>query len=348
MTIVTLEQLNAVANAALDFHMDKGKTFRQNEQNRPLYNHMKSAAKTFPGGKENLTVRVVGEYASNIEGFQYDDTVGYSNPGKIRTATYPWKLIHAGINVTTHELLQDGISVADSTTGANTSKISGRDATVLANLFDYKLEDLRGSWAKDFDEMYWGDGTSDPLLVPGVRSLIVNDPTNNVVVGGIDQAANTWWRNHAELAVNVSTPSNLNLVTALQTGMRQMRRYGTPRHKALAGSDFLEAFEAELRSKGNFTLEGWAGKGRIDASVADVSFKGIDIDYAPTLDDLGLSKYCYFIDTNSIYPMVIEGEDMKKHTPARPAEKYVLYRAITWVGGLVARQRNTSGVFSIA
>jgi hypothetical protein len=35
------------------------------------------------------------------------------------------------------------------------------------------------------------------------------------------------------------------------------------------------------------------------------------------------------------------------HNPARPADKYVLYRAKTWVGGLVARQRNTSGVYAI-
>jgi hypothetical protein len=45
--------------------------------------------------------------------------------------------------------------------------------------------------------------------------------------------------------------------------------------------------------------------------------------------------------------MVMEGEDMKKHNPARPADKYVLYRAQTWTGGLVCRQRNTSGVYSI-
>lgn len=347
-TIVTLEQLEAAANAALDFHMDKGQTFWQNEQERPLLRDFMTAAKSFPGGKENLTVRVAGEYVTGIEGFEFDDEVGYSNPGKMRTATYPYKLIHGGINVTMHELLQDGISIADTTTGKSDSKISGRDATVLANLFEYKLEDMKGGMNKDLDEMWWGDGTSDPKLVPGIRSIIVNSPSAAATVGGIDQSANSWWRNYAATGVNASTASDQNLVTALQKGVRQMRRYGAPKHKAYAGSDFLEAFEKELRAKGNYTLEGWAKSGKIDASVADVMFKGVEIEYAPTLDDLGLSKYNYWIDMSKIMPRYIEGENMKKHSPARPENKYVLYRAVTWVGGLTARQRNTSGVFSIA
>ena len=87
-TIVTLEQLDAVANAAMDFHTEKGQVFWQNEQSRPLLRDMMAAAQSFPGGKENLTVRVAGEYASGIEGFEYDSEVGYENPGKIRTASY--------------------------------------------------------------------------------------------------------------------------------------------------------------------------------------------------------------------------------------------------------------------
>ena len=70
-------------------------------------------------------------------------------------------------------------------------------------------------------------------------------------------------------------------------------------------------------------------------------------EYDPTLDDEGLSKYCYVIDTKRIFPKVMDGEDMKKHAPARPEDRYVMYRAVTWTGGVVCTQRNTSGVYSI-
>lgn len=345
-TIVTMEQLDAAADASIDYHMDRDQVFWQNEQNRPLLRDFTAAAKDFPGGKDLLTERVVGEYASHIQGFQFDDSVDYGNPGKLRTASYPWKLIHCGINVSHHELVTNGISVVDDIKG-ETKHLAERDAIALADLFEYKMEDMQQGMAKDMDEMYWNDGTQDPLLIPGIRSLIMDDPTSAVTVGGIDQAANTWWRNYAKINIASSAdPSQQNLVQALQKGLRQMRKFGTPKHKAYAGSDFMDMFEKELRSKGNYTLDGWAKSGSIDASVADIKFKGVEIEYAPTLDDLGMANKNYWVDVSKIRPRVISGEDMKKHSPVRPANKYVLYRALTYIGGLTARQRNTSGVFS--
>jgi hypothetical protein len=69
--------------------------------------------------------------------------------------------------------------------------------------------------------------------------------------------------------------------------------------------------------------------------------------YDPLLDDLGRSKYGYVLDMKNINLWAMEGEWMKNHTPARPPEKYVMYRAITCTGGMCAGQLNTSGVYSI-
>src|SRR3546814_6887277 len=79
----------------------------------------------------------------------------------------------------------------------------------------------------------------------------------------------------------------------------------------------------------------------------DVSFKGVAFQYDPTLDDLGREKYAYVLDTKTIFPKHIEGENMKRHNPARPADQYVMYRALTWVGGLVCSQRNANAVYSV-
>jgi hypothetical protein len=114
-----------------------------------------------------------------------------------------------------------------------------------------------------------------------------------------------------------------------------------------AGSSFLDALETELRVNGTYTQDGWAKGGAIDFSVADTAFKGTMINYDPTLDDESLQKYLFVIDTNAIYPMYMEDERNKRHSPARPHDKYVMYRAITDVVGLVCKQRNTSGVYSI-
>ena len=196
--------------------------------------------------------------------------------------------------------------------------------------------------------IFWKDGTQDSKVTPGILSFILDNPTSATVVGGIDQSLNTWWQNRAALAINNGhTAADQALVQKLQKEIRQLRRFGGRPNMALAGSDMMDWFEQELRAKGNFTLEGWAKSGKIDASVADLEFKGISIEYDPTLDDLGRSKFLYFFDKSTIYPMVVSGEDMKKHAPARPETKYAFYRAVTWVGGVCCDQRNANGVYSV-
>ncbi len=119
-------------------------------------------------------------------------------------------------------------------------------------------------------------------------------------------------------------------------------------HMMFAGSDFLDALEKELRVNGTYTQNGWSSSGAIDVSVADSNFKGVTINYDPTLDDEGEAKLLYTLDMNAIRPMYMDGERDKRHSPSRPHDKYVMYRAVTDVLGLVCNQRNTSGIISIA
>lgn len=344
----TVQEFENIANAAIDFHFDRGKVKSQTIQDKPFLAAMMAKSKTFPGGQAQITVRVKGIYTTTIQGFEHDDAVSYSNPANIKTAVYPWKLIHAGINFTSHEMAKNGVSVVDSLNGENTTTHSQAEMTQLADLLQDKLEDFSEGWDRSFNLMLYKDGTQDAKQVPGLQSIVLDSPSSATVVGGIDQSSNSWWRNRASLAISTASAANQTLVQTLQNEIRQLRRYGGRPNLWLAGSSFLDWFEQELRAKGNYTLEGWDKGSAIDASVADLAFKGIAIKYDPTLDDLGRQKYAYVLDTRTIFPMVIDGEDMKKHAPARPENKYVFYRAMTWFGGLICNQRNANGVYSIA
>lgn len=344
----TPAEVENIANSTLNFHLDRGKVNSQAIQNKPLYEAMTKAEEEFPGGTGNITVRVKGIYSTTIQGFSGDDTVTYGNPANIRVATYPWKLIHSGISFTMDELLRAGISVTDSMQGKSTTQHSDNELIQLVNLIKDKMEDMQEGTERGMNLMFWRDGTQDAKLCPGIKSFVLDDPTTATIVGGIDQSANTWWRNRASLGIASSDATLQGLVQKLQKEWRQLRRYGGEPNLVLCGSDFLDWFEKELRAKGNYTLEGWAKSGTLDASVADVSFKGVKFTYDPTLDDESLSKYGYVLDTRYIKPMVIQGEARKQHNPARPETKYVFYRAQTWVGGLVCTKRNAQGVYSIA
>ncbi len=342
----TAQEMANAANALLDYNM-KGPALSQVLQDRPLFDWLINSQKEFPGGKELITYPVKGQYTTTVQGYTHDDTVTYQNPANIKRASVKWYEIHAGIALTLTELKMSGISVVDSMNSKSTTQHTDSEEVVLTNLLQDKIDDMMEGWARSFTEMLWRDGTQDSKAVPGIMSFILDAPTTGTTFG-IDRTANTWWRNRANLGINVATASDQNLVNNLQKDIRQLRRYGGRPDKFFAGSDFMDGFEKELRSKGNYTLEGWAKTKRIDASVADLAFKGIDVVYDPLLDDLGKSKYAYLLDSRRVKLYVMSGEDRKTHTPARPPEKYVMYRAMTWTGALCAEQLNANEVISIA
>lgn len=356
MAALSAAVLDNVANAAFDFYMKK-KLYNQHIQDKPLLRELQAKQKTFPGGKGEIVVSPVFETQSTLEGFEGDDTLSFTNPTTIKQARYPWKMQHLGIKMTTEELLKDGISIVD-TNGENTSNHSQRDVTVIQNILESKMADMSEGFAAGMNDMLWKDGTASAKDVPGIQYLIAKNPTAGVV-GAIDRAVQPLWRNRAFTTAHQTatgsaadgpiTPSTSaqTLIRTLQKQVRQLRRYGNPNFLILAGSAFMDAIEDEAYAKGTLTDSGF-GKST-EVGVGEISIRGLGkFMYDPTLDDLSEQKYCYFIDMNSIQLMPIEGEDMKRHNPARPHDKFVVYKSVTWAGGLCMKQGNTNMVAAIA
>lgn len=356
MAALTQAVLDNVANAAFDFY-EKKKLYNQHIQDKPLLRELRAKQKTFPGGKENIVVSPVFETQSSLEGFEGDDTLSFTNPTPIKQAFYPWKMQHLGIKMTTEELLKDGISVVD-TNGARTSEHSQRDLTVIQNILESKLEDMSEGFSSGMNEMLWRDGTQSTKDVPGIRYLIAENPSTGVV-GGIDRATVPLWRNVAFTAAHQTATTNAAdgaitpdtstsaLIRQLQKAVRTLRRYGNPNFLILAGSNFMDAIEDEAYAKGTLTQTGFGDT--TELGIGKVSIRGLGtFMYDPTLDDLSKSGFAYFIDMNAIKLRPIEGEDMKRHNPARPHDKMVVYKSMTWAGGLSMTQANTSMVAEIA
>lgn len=344
----TAGELANIANAAFDFYM-KGDALAQSIQERPLLKALKAGQKTFPGGKGEIKRNVKGDYTTAFAGYTHDDSVAYANPANLKQITYPWKELHAGISLTHTELKRDGISVVD-TNGENTSQHSDREVTAITNLLDDKLDDMGEGTARSLNNIAWRDGTQDAKAFPGVLSILTDTPAVGVT-GGLDRATIAWWRHRALVGASKITASaaNQTLSKTLRSEVRQLRRFGGRPSLLLCGSGFLDALELEVSEKGVYTQSGFANNGKNDIGMADIAMRGCGtFVYDPTLDDLGFQKRCYFIDPKHLYLDVMDGEDMKQHTPARPADKYVLYRGVTWTGGMVADQLNCHGVYEVA
>lgn len=360
------DQLAFIANGALDFYLNKGKAFDQILQSRPLVNIMEGKAKSFPGGKGDISIAIVPKYGDAsgddvVKGYTADDTVDFYNPSNLTRVTFPWREHHIGITLTHTELKHDGISVTDEM--GSTSNHTGRDATMLINLFENKLADFGEQYARSMNSLYWGDGTGDAKALAGIRAAIVANPLAGTY-GGKNRATagNEYWRNRARTAayatahgsssgphgggaVTSSTADGGALWQVLQKEARQLRRYGGNPDIFLAGSDFIDALEKEMRANGYYRQNGF--KGSQDGAMGPMLFDGTTIQYDPTLDDLSLAKRGYWIDSSHVFLMKMTGEWRKNHKPARAPDKFVLHRSITSTGQVVSKQLNSSLVIDI-
>jgi hypothetical protein len=356
----TAGELGNISNASLDYFYNKGDTFKQAVQAKPLLRFMESGAKSFPGGKGNISLAVKGDYGAggvndHVVGYTHNDTVAFYTPANILRVNYPWREHHIGLTLTHTELKIDGISVTDDMgNGSTTTNHSDREVTVLVNLLEDKLNDFGEQYARNMNALLWGDGTADPKALAGIMSLILDVP-NVGTTGGLARTK-TWWRNRAATAafgtaggrgpIVSATTGGGALLQFLQQEYRQLIRYGGRPSKFLAGSDFISAMETEFRANGNYTLSGFSGPQ--DAAMGQVKFMNTSVEYDPTLDDLGHTKRGYWFDPRHIYLMKMDGEWDHRFTPARPFNEFVMYKSMTHTGQVVAQQLNSSGVYDIA
>jgi hypothetical protein len=367
----TAAELTNITNASLDFYLNRGNTFKQSIQAKPMLALMEAGKKTFPGGKGNISLGVKGDYGAggvndSVVGYTHNDTVNFYTPANIKRVNYMWREHHIGLTLTHTELKIDGISVTDETgDGASTSEHSDREMTVLVNLLQDKLEDFGEQYSRTMNKLMWGDGTADAKALAGIQSIIVPNPTVGTV-GGLDRAVNTWWRNRAYTtamgtavaatpalaqwggAPITSSPTNGGaLLQKLTTEYLQLVRYGAKPKKALAGSAFLSALQVERRANGFYSMTGPDKSQSI--SVGDAILPGGTVpEYDPTMDDLGLSKRMYWWDPKHIYLMAMEGEWNHQFTPSRPTNQFLIYKSLTHTGQMVAQQLNGALVIDIA
>jgi hypothetical protein len=81
--------------------------------------------------------------------------------------------------------------------------------------------------------------------------------------------------------------------------------------------------------------------------MGKMTFDGTEVQYDPTLDNLSLSKRCYWFSNKDIFLEKMDQEWKRQHDPARPYNQFVVYRSVTSTGQLVATRLNSALVIDI-
>lgn len=349
-------EIQDINNMSLETYLNKGTIFKQDIQNKPMLAAFEQRAGSFPGGKENVSFLVGSGYGGgSLQGYTGDDQLAHYNPtGSVRFRM-PWKEHYIGMVVTMTELKYDGVDVIENGSSQRTREMSGREAQALANIFDEKNERLGADFNFSKDLLIHGDGSTDTKALAGIKAFILDDPDVGTT-GGISRVANDWWRNDARTAASGGAITSAStgggvLITAMDKFARNRSKFanGQTNVRYFCGSDFIDAYKAEMRANGTYTMTGWGGQ-KPDGSMMDPNHAGLPLTWDPTMDDLGESKRCYAIDMGprGLRLMYMDGQKYKKHNPARPYDRMVMYNGISMTAVMVARQLNTSGVYDIA
>lgn len=344
MASLGLQVANDIANGVLTFYQ-RSEAIWQTMYRKPLLGWLRSGSQTFPGGKdyvsEPVQIAAMSDTPGFLQGYSEDDQLAFLQAANLLRAQYPWKEVHAGLIITWTELKKDGITINDDQKQSEHSQVA---LIRLTSLLKNRINDFGESYARATNNMFWQDGSQDPKQVPGIFSLLPDNPA--AVIGGIDATVYLLWQHRVKLGI-VASEQNQTLCKTLRKELIQLGRYEGNPNKAFCGSDFLDALFIEIQSKGLYTMEGFTKK--MDMGMRKVSMAGLgEFEYDPTLDLLGKSKYCYIMDSRRIRMRPMEGEDNKVLMPTRPYNYMVFLKDMTWTGAIERTQGNANGVYSVA
>ncbi|MCP4355630.1 MAG: phage major capsid protein [Proteobacteria bacterium] len=344
----TQQELNSISASILQDFDKKGWKLQDGQQMPMLANFKKKAGK-FAGGKGKvISVGLKHKTgAAGFQGYDHDDTVTFNNPAQNMQAEFTWKEHHDGLSMTHTELKEAGYNVVDK----KITKTSQSDKLRLGEYLESKIEDWKHDFEDGMNSAIFSDGVTDTKVIAGIRSIILDDPTTDVSIAGINQNTYKWWQNRVNLTVEAlaldinTTP----LHKFLQKEVRQLRRFAKDGTDLViyAGSEVITQYEEELIAKGTYNTAGYKGKA-LDLAIADaLTFGSIPVVYDPTLDDATMADRFYIVDHKAIQLRNLDGKFLENHEPARPHDKYATYRSMTNTSALVATRRNSSGVYKL-
>ena len=357
---VTAAQLLSGANKQLEAY-NKSAPVDQVNKDKPLMEWLVANKKPTIGGNYYYNEKIHVSNDSNYQNYSEDDQVTYNRRDTVRLAKFGWASFHDGFGVNEDELARNGINITEE---GNTSTVTDAELIQIYDLMEQNYTDLKMGVQEKFDEELHLDGTQDPKAVQGLDFLVSTTPATTVV-GGIDAATATYWRNNVALNIPavVDEATAAAFIAAMETMWRACRTYGRQNpDKILCGSTFYDNYRKALnlangRQVTIVNRSGRPGTPSLDGGTGDIFFQNVLVEWDPTFDSLDdlygapavpWRKRCYFLNSNTIKLRPLIGHWMVNRKPPRMYDRYVYYFAMTSKYRLTTNKRNANAVLSVA
>ncbi len=300
--------------------------------------------------REPVQGALMRDQAGFYAGISADDVLSFkSGDGAIQT-TCPIRWMHAGWKITHEELMYQGVVITNN--NRDVSAPTDDDQVKLFNALQLKKADYGESINYARNDTLWLDGQQDAKAIPGLKSILTDDPTVGTTLG--ISRANVWWRHVADTGVG-GAGAKLAFSKADQTLTERLNKlitvvlplYGGNPNTATAGSDLIDALIREMRAKGMNTVTGWDDK-YTNVQVTGVRFGNLNIEFDPTLDLKGEAKRIYIWDDAHLKLRTQKGQWGKVTPQNQPADQFVMLTSTTDRGVLTCNQMDCNYVGEMA
>lgn len=176
--------------------------------------------------------------------------------------------------------------------GAEGVKNSGKEAAV--GLLEARIKVLEATLRNKAGAAVYADGTgTSGKEFGGLQLLIADDPTAIGTVGGIDQVANTFWRNQVNNLSGGATVTTKDNIGNYMNSMWLNCLRGKDKVDLILSDSFMySAYEESLQQYQRFTSSKMAEKG-----FEAIKYKTADVVY----DDQCPTDHMYFVNTDFLY-----------------------------------------------
>ena len=349
----TAQEIQDAGKAGLDFYL-ANKPVDQVNVERVLLKALQARKKEAPGAKQFIVEQIRKGYQSNFQWYNGSSIVTYNRRQTLEQANYAWRSCHDGFSLDEDRLIQNGITITD-TSGPSTN--SEAERMQLTNLFEEQSEVLRLGFQEQFSYQLHLDGTQSTDAVAGLDSLISLTPTAGVV-GGIDRGvtANAYWRNNVATGLTTTTGTG-TILNSMEVTYRNCMRNGGKPDLMIAGSTYVDGYRNFMLNTFGRMDYGPSSFGKeVSGGTEVLKFHDVDIMWAPEFSDLDArfapatlwEKRMYMLNTKTIKLRPITGQDMITRKPPRAYDRYEYYWALTWKGALTLDRSNANAVLTVA
>jgi len=288
---------------------------------------------------------------SNYQNYFGPDEVTYNERDPGLQTKFAYFNYHDGFWFDEDRLAANGIIVGDDPSDTPTQD----EKNQLISLLDTSYRALRNGVQDNLALELLQDGSQSSKACPGLDYIIDTTPAVGVV-GNIDPASATYWRNNINMGLTGS-----DVVNQMEITHRACRRYGGMTPDAyFCGAAFLDNYRTQAGVTINRKIEASGNqKGGVDLdpSVSGVFFKGKPLIWDPTFEELDTAlgaitypwtKRCYMAQSKSIKFRPMKKFWMRNGKPEKLPNRYVTYFGTRSKYGMTTNKRNSMAVLSIA